>query len=377
MKDKYLLDPDVVFLNHGSFGACPKPVFEDYQNWQRRLENQPIQFMTHDVYEHLKHARGELGDFVGCDGDDLFFVPNPTTAVNTIIRSLDLEPGYEVLSTEHEYGSLIRAWQWFAEEKGYTFIQKEIPLPVTSHRDFADAFWEGVTDGTRIIFLSQITSSTGLIFPVEEICRRARKSGIITIIDGAHVPGHIPLNIHEMNPDIYTGACHKWLSAPKGTTFLYVRKELQESIDPLIVSWGSDVDPSPSAFIHENQYQGTRDPSAFLAVPAAIKFQAGNDWDSVSENCRRLNRETRDRVYEFIGMEPLCPNTEEWLGQMASVELPVSDAKSLKKMILSEFKIEIPVFEWKGRNLLRFSFNAYNNENDADKLIVALRKLLE
>ena len=292
MKDQYLLSKEVIFLNHGSFGACPKPVFKDYQRWQTLLEKQPVQFMAHDIYKYLQQARDELGFYVGCNGDDLFFVQNPTTAINTVIRSLNLEPGFEVLSSDHEYGSLIRAWEWFSKEKGYFFVQKN--------------------------------------FPIHEICKRARSEGIITIIDGAHVPGHIKLNIETINPDIYTGACHKWLSAPKGSTFLYVKRELQEIISPLIVSWGNDVDPSPIHFLNENQYQGTRDPSAFLAVPAAIKFQHDNDWGFVQLRCRNLTRQTRDQLYMMIETEPICPNTEEWLAQMASIELPVNDTISFK-----------------------------------------------
>jgi isopenicillin-N epimerase len=246
---------------------------------------------------------------------------------------------------------------------------------MTNHDEFVEHFWEGVTDKTRVIFLSQITSSTGLIFPVSGICKKAREAGILTIIDGAHVPGHIPLNIREMDPDIYTGACHKWLSAPKGTTFLYVRKDFQESIKPLIISWGAIIDPSPSPFIHENQYQGTRDPSPFLAVPAAIRFQGENDWELVKLRCCRLTRETRDRVYDIIHTVPICPNSEEWLGQMASVEIEVDDPEKLKNSLLEDYAIEIPVIAWKEKSLLRFSFNVYNEQRDADKLINALREL--
>ena len=376
MKDQYLLSKKVIFLNHGSFGACPKPVFEDYQRWQTLLEKQPVQFMAHDIYKYLQQARDELGSFVGCKGDDLFFVPNPTTAINTVIRSLNLEPGFEVLSSDHEYGSLIRAWEWFSKEKGYFFVQNNLPVPMTSHQDFVDNFWKGVTKKTKIIFLSHITSSTGLIFPIQDICKRARTEGIMTIIDGAHVPGHIKLNIETINPDIYTGACHKWLSAPKGSTFLYVKRELQEIISPLIVSWGNDVDPSPIHFLNENQYQGTRDPSAFLAVPSAIKFQHDNDWGFVQLRCRNLTRQTRDQLYMVIETEPICPNTEEWLAQMASIELPVNDTISFKNRLLSDYNIEIPIFEWKGRNLLRLSINAYNDEKDADRLINAIKELI-
>ena len=376
MKDLYLLDPDITFLNHGSFGACPKPVFDAYQNWQRKLENQPVQFMAIDVYEHLALARNKLGAFIGCDGDDLFFIPNATTAVNTIIRSLDLGPGDEVLSTNHEYGSLIRAWEWVAKEKGFHFIQHEFPLPLKTHEDFIEDFWESVTANTRIIFVSHITSSTGLIFPAEKICSRARKDGILTIIDGAHVPGQLALDITAMDPDVYTGACHKWLSAPKGSTFLYVKNDLQSLIKPLIISWGeAGDDPGPSQFLKDNQYQGTRDPSAFLAVPAAIDFQKEHNWNTVKKSCRELNRRTRDRAYKIIHTDPICPNTEEWLGQMASVEVDVNNEQALKDTLLETYKIEIPVFTWQEKTLLRFSFNAYNDEHDADVLIGALKEI--
>ena len=376
MKDLYLLDPDITFLNHGSFGACPKPVFDAYQNWQRKLENQPVQFMAIDVYEHLALARNKLGAFIGCDGDDLFFIPNATTAVNTIIRSLDLGPGDEVLSTNHEYGSLIRAWEWVAKEKGFHFIQHEFPLPLKTHEDFIEDFWESVTANTRIIFVSHITSSTGLIFPAEKICSRARKDGILTIIDGAHVPGQLALDITAMDPDVYTGACHKWLSAPKGSTFLYVKNDLQSLIKPLIISWGeAGDDPGPSQFLKDNQYQGTRDPSAFLAVPAAIDFQKEHNWNTVKKSCRELNRRTRDRAYKIIHTDPICPNTEEWLVQMASVEVDVNNEQALKDTLLETYKIEIPLFTWQEKTLLRFSFNAYNDEHDADVLIGALKDI--
>lgn len=376
MKDLYLLDPDITFLNHGSFGACPKPVFEAYQTWQRKLENQPVQFMTIDVYDHLAQSRNKLGAFIGCSGDDLFFISNPTTAVNTIIRSLDLGPEDEVLSTNHEYGSLIRAWKCVAKEKGFHFIPHEFPLPLKTHEDFIENFWDGVTVNTRIIFMSHITSSTGLIFPVEEICSRSRKDGILTIIDGAHVPGQLALDITAMDPDMYIGACHKWLSAPKGSAFLYVKRDLQSLIKPLIISWGeAGDDPGPSQFLKDNQYQGTWDPSAFLAVPAAIDFQTEHNWDTVKKSCIELNRRTRDRTYEIIHTNPICPNTEEWLGQMASVEVDVNNEHALKNTLFETYKIEIPVFAWQKKTLLRFSFNAYNDEHDTDVLIGALKEI--
>ena len=319
MKKLYHLDPSITFLNHGSFGACPKPVFEAYQKWQIKLEQQPVEFMARKVYDYLEVARHALGEFVGCSGDDLYYVTNPTTAVNTVIRSLDLGPEDEVLMTDMEYGSLVRTWEHYGKENEYAIVKQSTPTPLTTHNDYVEHFWEGVTKKTKVIYLSEITSSTGLILPAGAICKKAKEAGIMTIIDGAHVPAHIPLNISEMDPDIYVGACHKWLSAPKGTSFLYVKKSHQDKMKPLIISWGSIIDPSPTAFIYENQYQGTWDPSAFLTVPDAIEFQKEHNWDAVRERCRTLNRETRNRIYEIIDTEPICPNTTEWLGQMASI----------------------------------------------------------
>ena len=375
MKELYHLDPSITFLNHGSFGACPKPVFEVYQNWQRKLEQQPVEFMAIKVYDYLEEARHALGDYVGCHGDDLIFVTNPTTAVNTVIRSLDLGLDDEVLMTDMEYGSLVRTWEHYAQDKGFSIVQQFTPVPLTTHEDYIEHFWKAVTERTKIIYLSEITSSTGLILPVDAICKKAKEAGIMTIVDGAHVPAHIPLNIAEMDPDVYVGACHKWLSAPKGSSFLYVKKSLQETIEPLIISWGSEVDRSPSPFIYESQYQGTWDPSAFLTVPAAIQFQQEHDWNSVRERSRALNRETRDRIYEIIDTEPICPNTEEWLGQMASIITNIENGLDFKRRLMDEYKIEIPVFPWGDKILFRTSFNAYNDENDADRLIEVLGKL--
>ena len=375
MKDLYLLNPEITFLNHGSFGACPKPVFEEYQRWQHKLEQQPVEFMARDIYDYLKEARDSLGKFVGCSGDDLVYVTNPTTAVNTIIRSLDFGPGDEILTTDQEYGALIRTWNQYADKRGFKLVEHVTQFPMTTHEDFVNKFWSDVNEKTKVIFISQITSATGVILPAEEICRRAKAEGIMTIIDGAHVPAHISLNISEMDPDVYVGACHKWLSAPKGSSFMYVKNSLQENVNPLIISWGSEVDPSPSPFIYENQYQGTWDPSAFLTVPSAIQFQIDNDWESVKKRCRNLTQETRDRVYDIIKTEPICPNNDEWLGQMSSIIINIENGLEFKWMLLDKYKIEMPIYQWKDKILFRISFNAYNDEKDADRLIEVLEEM--
>lgn len=376
MKDTFLLSPNVTFLNHGSFGACPKPVFEKYQFWQRELERQPVRFMVEEVYKHLETARKRLGELVGCNSGDLIFIPNPTTGFTTMTNCLSLKPGDEILSTDHEYGALIRGWKAISKKTGARFIQREIPLPCTTHEDFTEYFCEGINKKTKVIFISHITSSTALIFPIHEICQRARERGIFTIIDGAHVPGHIPINISDMDPDVYIGACHKWLCAPKGSSFLYVRKTYQDKMAPLITSWGDEGnDPSDSSFLLENQWQGTRDMSAFLSVTEAIEFQQKNNWSDLTKKSRWLVRETRSRLDEYFDLMHICPNTEEWIGQMASIEINIDDPIKIKNALLKNYSIEVPIFEWKRKTLLRYSINVYNDQRDIDLLIYALREI--
>ncbi len=220
LKSLFLLDSDVVFLNHGSFGACPRPVFEAYQTWQRELERQPVEFLGRRAPALMAEARKSLADYVGARADEVVYFPNPTTAANMVARSLNLQPGDEVLATDHEYGAMDRTWRFLGRQGGWSYVRYEIPLPVSTHSDFVERFWAGVTERTRVIFLSHLTSATALIFPVKEVCRRARAAGILSILDGAHVPGHLPLNLAELGADLYLGACHKGLRAPKGSAFL-------------------------------------------------------------------------------------------------------------------------------------------------------------
>jgi isopenicillin-N epimerase len=323
----------------------------------------------------LRKSRGDLSTFISCDVDDIIFIPNPTTAINSIVRSLKFNSGYEILTSNHEYGAMVRAWQYFSKDKGYNLIPFNLKLPFTTKSNFLDDFWKGVTNNTKIIFISHITSPTAIIFPIKEICKRAKNEGILTIIDGAHVPGHIDLHISSFDPDIYIGACHKWLSAPKGSSFMYVKKEIQNLIDPLIISWGKEVDPSPSPFIYENQYQGTRDFSPFLSVSSAINFQKNNNWDIIKERCRKLTKQTLLSLQDILKTDLLCPVNDNWLAQMASIQLPDIDPRKIKNTLLKNYKIEIPIFQWENNNMLRFSFNAYNDEDDSNALIDAFKDI--
>ena len=365
----------MVFLNHGSFGACPASVFATYQEWQRRLEAQPIEFLGRRIATLLAEARGHLGAYLNADPDDLVFVPNATTGVNTVARSLPLEPGDEVLATDLEYGAVDRTWLSVCRAAGATYVQQPIPLPVTTPDAFVDALWAGVTPRTRVIAVSHITSATALILPVAAICARARAAGILTVIDGAHAPGQIPLDMAAVGADYYTGNCHKWMCAPKGAGFLYARRDRQPPIAPLVISWGWQPDGSAS-FVDRLDWQGTRDPASYLTVPAAIDFQAEHDWPAVRQACHQLLHRIRERVVALTGAEPLSPDSPVWYAQMAALPLPPCNGPALQARLWDEARIEVPFTEAGGRQYVRVSIQAYNSPADGEALVAALRRFL-
>ena len=371
-----MLDPNLIFLNHGSFGACPKTVCDKLQDWQNRLEKEPVQFLETDIFPLLANSRAALGNFVGCEGDDLVYYPNPTHAVNAVARSLKLKLGDEVLGTNHIYGALDFTWKQVCKDTGAKFIKAELPPPIKSKDEFLNKFFSYVSDKTKVIFISHITSMTAMIFPVEKIIQFARGKDILAIIDGAHVPGHLPLNITELDPDIYTGACHKWMCAPKGTSFLYVKKSLQNDIMPPVISWGWEMELSnTSPFLNKHEWQGTRDMTPFLVVPEAIKFLNDNNWQERSKLNRALVISTRNQFLELLNGEPICP--DDWLGQMATIELPIDDPLEFKKSLLEKYNIQIPVFSWENITVLRYSMHFYNSEEDLNQLVAAVKELLD
>ncbi len=377
LKSEFLLDPNVVFLNHGSFGACPKRVFDDYQRWQLELERQPVEFLGRRITTLLAEARAKLAEYVGAATDEVVYFPNPTTAINMVARSLNLKPGDEILTTEHEYGAMDRTWRFVCNKTGARYAHRPIRLPVTSHEEFVEAFWAGTTERTRAIFISHITSPTALIFPVQEICRRAREAGLLSVVDGAHAPGQIPLNLAKLGADLYTGACHKWLCGPKGSAFLYARREVQAWLEPLVVSWGWESEtPSGSQFVDHHEWQGTRDVAAFLATPAAIQFQAEHDWGAVRAECHGLASETRRRINDLTGLAPICPDSRDWFSQMAAIRLPPVDVNALKERLYNDYRVEVPLFKWNDQPFMRVSFQGYNSRADADALVDALKRLM-
>ena len=377
MKSQLLLDKSITFLNHGSFGACPKPVFEEFQRFQLELENEPVDFIQKKLPLYLKEAKKPLAKFIGCEAEDFFFTPNPTFAINTVMRSLKLEVGDEILTTNHEYGAMDRTWNFYCKKSGAKYIRQEISLPVVSKEQIIEEFWKGYTKNTKVIFLNQISSSTALIFPVKEICDKAQELGLITIVDGAHVPGHIDLNIQGLNPDFYTGTLHKWMLAPKGSSFLYVKKEFQTEIDPLVVSWGYEsLAPSDSQFLDYHEYQGTNDHSAFLCTPKVISFLEENNWKEKSKACKKLVLENYQRFCDLVNTKPICPITEEFLGQMASIPVRTKNPVALKELLYTKYKIQIPVMPLNGEVYIRYSINVYNSVEDLDVLYQAITDII-
>ena len=341
----FLLDPGVTYLNHGSYGACPAPVFARYQELQRELERNPVEFLARRFDELTAGSRAALAAFLGARPDDLVFVPNATAGLNAVIRSLRLKPGDEVLTTRHEYGAVTRTWEFVGSKLVYA-----------EPDDLVDA----IGPRTKAVSVSHITSPTALVLPVAEICAAARAAGVLAIVDGAHAPGQVPLDLEALGADVYAGNCHKWLCAPKGAGFLWARPEHQRWIEPLVISWGYGDDRT---FADRHGWQGTRDPAAALTIPAAIEAHATFDL----ERCRRLAASFHDRLPP-VGATP-AP-------QMWATEVTTDEPLELQRRLFDEHAIEVVVREWEGRSLLRISIAPYNDEADLERLLAALDELV-
>lgn len=378
LREQFLLRRDITFLNHGSYGACPRTVFETYQAWQRDLESQPADFLGRRVRGLLAEARASLASYLGAGTDDLVFFPNVTHALNVAARSLPLRTGDEVLTTDHEYGALDRTWRYFCTKAGAEYVRVELPLPLDDPSRVVDAIWSRVTDRTRVLFLSHVTSATAVVLPIRPLIERSRARGIWSVIDGAHAPGQIDLDLDALGADFYGGNCHKWLCAPKGAGFLHVRRAVQHLAEPLVVSWGwQPVDPGPSPFVDTQERQGTMDPAAYLSVPAAIEFQRDNRWPAVRDACHERAARARREIERLTDdATPVCADDPLWYRQMTTVPLPACDIGLVKRRLYDEFAIEVPVLRWRDRPWIRVSIQAYNDDRDVDRLVAGLTHVL-
>lgn len=379
LKSQFQLNPEIIFLNHGSFGATPRPVFEVYRTWQARLENQPVLFLGRELPELLFNAREKLGIYLNAGAEDLVFIPNSTFGINIIARSLKMDPGDQILTSDHEYGACDYSWEFICSKTGANYIHQPISLPIKSDEIIVSEFWKGVTPQTKVIFMSMITSPTALRLPVEEICEKARKNGILTIVDAAHGPGQIPVDLQKIGADIVFGNCHKWMLGPKGAAFLYVRPEIQNIIDPLVVSWGFHATPKTSTgsrFVDILQWTGTNDHSAYLSVPSAIQFMQDNHWDKVRLECNRILRIAIDEISNKFNRISLYPSESHYFTQMGIAPLPEVNLDLLKNRLYAEYLVEVPLIQWQDKQFIRISVQGYNTRSDIDVLIDGLTELI-
>lgn len=375
--DYFLLRKGLTFLNHGSFGSCPKPVFQNYQDWQLRLEQQPVAFLDQerDLINNLSKPRNMLAQEFNTSAQNLVRVTNATTGLNAIARSIALTEGDEILTTDHEYAAVENTWEFLVRKVGAKIVRAQVTMPLLSADQFNEDLVSQMNERTKILLLSHITSPTALLFPIKRVIDEARRRGIITVIDGAHAPGLIDLDLDELGADFYVGNCHKWLLAPKGAGFLWARPDWHQKLEPLVISHGwnvKDRKEDRTAFLDGFEIQGTQDPSAWLAVPAALEFRETHHWDEVSAVCNQRAQEFAKRVTEFTQMEPLS-SPQFCAPQMVAMPMPKSDPKALKSFLLNERNIEIPVFDWKGTTIVRVSVAAYNSADDLNNLLEALR----
>lgn len=389
LRSRWSLDPEITFLNHGSFGACPTEVLQAQSELRARLETEPVRFFVRELEPLLDEARSALGAFLDADPDDLGFVPNATAGVNTVLRSLQLSPGDELLTTNHEYNASRNALDWVAGRMGVKVVVARLPWPSPTPQSVVNAVMEQVTPRTRLLLIDHISSQTALVLPIHELIHRLRAQGVETLVDGAHGPGQVPFSLRTLGVGYYTGNCHKWLCAPKSAAFLYVRKDLQAGLKPLSVSHGHN---SPrrdrSRFRLDFDWTGTHDPSAVLCVPLALRVMGGllpGGWPALMADNHAKALAARKLLCERLGVAPHCP--DEMVGAMATVGLPDGYPLEpspphyldpLQDRLFFDHKIEVPITAWPKapQRHLRLSAQAYNSHAEYQRLGDALEALL-
>ncbi|BAY16506.1 isopenicillin-N epimerase [Anabaenopsis circularis NIES-21] len=382
-QELWSLDDNVVFLNHGSYGACPKAVLRMQQSLRSQLEQDPVNFFGRQWEPLLDNARSKLAAFINADVQDLVFVPNATTGVNSVLRSLTFSPDDEILTTNHEYNACRNALNFIASRTGARVVVAKIPFPLESPEQIIAAVLEKVSAKTRLALLDHITSQTGVIFPMQQLVKELQARGVETLIDGAHAPGMISLNMQEIGATYYSGNCHKWLSAPKGAAFLYVQRDKQPEIHPLTISHGANSPRTDkSRFQLEFDWTGTDDPTGYMCVPEAIAFMSSllpGGWLELMQRNHQLVLQARQLLCKELEVQPPCP--EEMIGSMAVVPIPVSLENCshvwLHDELFDQFGIQVQVVPWQESPgmLIRISAQIYNTLEQYQYLATALKNL--
>lgn len=384
MRSAWLIPDNVTYLNHGSFGPTPRVVLAAREEWSRRLAAQPMNFFLREMEPALDDAAAVLAKFVGTESRHLAFVDNATTAMNIVAMTVPLGPDDEILLNDHEYGAVQRIWRAKAAHHGAKVVTAQIPVPLRTLDDVLEPLFAAVTPRTKLIIVSHVTSPTAIVFPVREICRRAKEHGIPVCIDGPHAIAMQPFSLRELGCDFYCASLHKWLSAPLGSGFLFVASKWQAKVQTPITSWGRSLGGQPARWQDELNWLGTRDPAAYLAVPAAIRFLEAHGIPQFREATHQMAQRARSMLEEITGCAALVPDSEEWYGSMITIPLPDGGPRRsqpnawdpLQQALWDRFRLEIPVVDWHDRRHLRVSCHLYNAESDLQRLAQALHQLL-
>ncbi|MGZ7079597.1 MAG: aminotransferase class V-fold PLP-dependent enzyme [Thermoanaerobaculia bacterium] len=388
VKEHWLLDPAITFLNHGSFGATPRAVLEKQTEYRLRMEREPVRFLVRELEPLLDAARRKVAAFVGAEPESLVFVPNATAGVNAVLRSLDLDQNDELLVTNQEYNASRNALDYVAQLAGAKVVAVDIPFPIASPDDVVDRIVSGVTDRTRLLLIDHITSQTALVLPIERIVAEMNRRGIDTLVDGAHAPGMVPLDVKTIGASYYTGNLHKWVCGPKGAAFLSVRANRRRGLHPIAISHGANSTRSDRSRLWlEFDWTGTFDPSAWLAAADAVEYVGSlvdGGWPEVMRRNRALALRARDILSRHLGIQHPAPDA--MIGSMAALPLPHGDAEAapslygdpLQDILLERHHIEVPLVPWPHppKRILRVSAHLYNTESEYDELGRTVRSLL-
>ena len=367
-----MLDPEVIYLNHGSFGAVPRPVFEHQSELRRELELEPVLFLARRLPARLARVRQAVARYVGAaSADDIGLVPNVTTGLNAVARSIELRRGDEILLTDHEYGAKRILWDEVAALASAKVVVAELPGPDFGDDELFDAIAGRFTSRTRVLFVSHITSLSALVLPVGRLAKLAREHGAVSIVDGAHGPGQVDLDLPSIGCDVYAGNLHKWVCAPRGSGFVWATSDAQAWIRGPVVSWDWSWS-GPEAFQGRFGWGGTTDPTALLSVPAAFRFQHAHAWPQVRRRCHRLAVETMTALEAEVGAIPLAAAGVR-APQMVAFSIPGADSSGVQRSLWQRHRIEIPGETLYDLSLLRLSLQAYTRESDCERLVEALR----